>query len=740
MIKSSNVSRLQIHPAIGVARVGDSPDSFYISPETTGGLPIQCDCEGNAIIDPVTLAEKTVTSYKDKEGRVKRQAARFGVFVIGKDGKGTPLKIGDTIETLTGPGTVTDIKWTTYVANKKAVWYEFKQLEGEHGYAPDHPLRNAKITDSEARQKLIIDPGPRVVNAASEPRRATFARNSATTGVTENFPPPDLKPFPIDTLGEVMTDQNGRLIVLGGHGCSGSMGTNFSDPKIKNYANNDNWFDDVSDGPVMAIIHYFDKTDNQVRMMDVEDPAWVVVGYPRYAPPIVDLVTMDDLLHDLNIREFATHLHMYGVGHFDDPKPVNIEDKKELNFWRDQPKWWNTDYYPDFNTEIFPILTRPFNYQWVTNFLNISFPAHEVNYRGDFDMSKISHPPIRPLTDEEAAAQIKALMSKMHKGVDKPGKYTTSSDPADPTDIRDKTTPLDPYRYMRQFIFQSLRGPGEENVLRREYGRINNPLWYKELMPLLCGDNPLTNTLPSKFFRLTDTQLFLIHQWAVGKFRNDNPITECTQQAFPFGQQYITDQSLTQGVLGNVLGGSFCPGAEMAWIMRNPAIFSKPYRIKANPAFVPTSGAGVVGANNPFIQAGLSQSENLYIGLEPGDLTKRSAVPWQADFNECSTQDVDVTFESWCKIYPDNPPDPTVARNQVNITMWWPTHRPLQVYLKDGTQIEWAAYIPQTHDGDLKMVSAWKEFGFVIRNPDPKAANAYYEIERNPAWIPKTDN
>ena len=40
-------------------------------------------------------------------------------------------------------------------------------------------------------------------------------------------------------------------------------------------------------------------------------------------------------------------------------------------------------------------------------------------------------------------------------------------------------------------------------------------------MPLLCGDNPLTNTAPSKFLRLTDYQLFILKQWADGCFINE---------------------------------------------------------------------------------------------------------------------------------------------------------------------------------------------------------------------------
>jgi len=39
---------------------------------------------------------------------------------------------------------------------------------------------------------------------------------------------------------------------------------------------------------------------------------------------------------------------------------------------------------------------------------------------------------------------------------------------------------------------------------------------------------------------------------------------------------------LDRGVLSNALGGAFSPGAEVNWIMRNPSIYSAPYRIKAD--------------------------------------------------------------------------------------------------------------------------------------------------------------
>jgi len=42
-----------------------------------------------------------------------------------------------------------------------------------------------------------------------------------------------------------MQDKNHRLLVFGGHGHSGSYKKGFGEPVIKNYANNDGWFDDT---------------------------------------------------------------------------------------------------------------------------------------------------------------------------------------------------------------------------------------------------------------------------------------------------------------------------------------------------------------------------------------------------------------------------------------------------------------------------------------------------------------
>ncbi|HEX8335387.1 MAG TPA: LodA/GoxA family CTQ-dependent oxidase, partial [Pyrinomonadaceae bacterium] len=123
-------------------------------------------------------------------------------------------------------------------------------------------------------------------------------------------------------------------------------------------------------------------------------------------------------------------------------------------------------------------------------------------------------------------------------------------------------------------------------------------------------------------------------------------------------------------------------------------------------------------------------------GLEPGDLTKYGAVPWQSDFNECSNQPVDITYAQWNEIEPESVGDP--AADVTQTTYWWPSHRPMTVFQDFGGgnygQVAWSQGIPQTNAGDLKMVTAWKDLGFLKQEADwtPASGNPQFvQVERN---------
>jgi hypothetical protein len=253
-------------------------------------------------------------------------------------------------------------------------------------------------------------------------------------------------------------------------------------------------------------------------------------------------------------------------------------------------------------------------------------------------------------------------------------------------------------------------------------------------MPLLCGDNPISNTLPSKFLRLTELQYYVLRQWAGGNFYNE------ALEGWPAPNPWwpysdappASGRALDGGALSNVLGGSFCPGGEIGWVMRNPAIWRQPYRIKADPNFY-VFGQTAAQANqnkgripeidySTYTTNALSLSSNFDVGLQPGDLTKSMSVPWQSDFNECSTQQIDITYEEWNQINPDAPSDSLMKREQrVWETLWWPAHRPMQAFQQTAagnwTFLDWTPGVPQTAAGDLKMVTEWWRLPFIIRNP-----------------------
>lgn len=726
-------TKFKIHPGIGIARVGDSTSDFYLAPEGTGDLPIACDQCGNAILQDGK--EQPVSQFKDSQQRVMRQGARFRVYIYDdKTPAGRELKIGDQI-TVVNPtngqtlgGEVTDIQWTVYLANKKASWYEFQQLDGEHGYDPAHPLRNADITDANARQQLIIDPGPQTVafwdSQKLLPSAAQFAQGQ-NPGYAQSFPPP-LQPFSITTLGELKAmRQNGhdRLVVLGGYGCSGSMQQGFGEPHISAYANNDGWFDDVSDGPVSAQIEFKIVTINgappppppappkpQYSTIAVDVPAWAIVGYPRYAPQIVDIITMDDLVYDVSIRYLAYDLNIYGVRPFDgNEPPLDLSDPDAVRVWRENATW-NTDYYPRFCRDIWPILSRPNQYQYVMDFEAVAGgdPHNDTpGAGGNLDPTILSQPPAGGADPDYERRQ------RIYKVLRKPGQENLMGVP---------TNPGDP-NYRPAALMRVPTKPGD-------------PDYQPAAMPLLCGDNPLSNTVPAKFLRLTDTQLFLLKQWADGKFINEHDehladvSATCQTPANTTAEK--TGVELDRGVLGNLLGGSFCPGGEAGWIMRNPAIYSAPYRIHASANVAPGSLSQPANVN------GADTTASLKAGLEPGDLTKYSAQPWQSDFNECSTQPIDITYEQWNDIYPDSTGDP--VKSDIQTIYWWPSHRPMGVLrniapLNDPPNYvlaEWSAGIPGSNAGDLKMVSAWKDLGFVLNTGTEDQPN-FVEVERNSA-------
>lgn len=742
----------KIHPGIGIARVGNSDTEFYLAPEIPAGLPHACDAMGNPILSDDLSGPVLVKNFKDKNGRIKRQAARFQVFVYDDETPdGRPLKLGDAVEGGGNHGKLIDIQWRVYLANKKASWYEFDTRSGEHGYANNHSRRNVSVKN---RDRLIIDPGPRTINSTNL-RHARFDRSGDGVYAT-TFPPQGLNPHDIDMLGEILTDDNGRLLVLGGLGRSGSEKTGPGEPHISHYANNDGWYDDISDGPVMARLAMYSDQVGAIRYIDVEYPAWAVVAYPRFVPQIHDMITMDEVLYDLFLREFANDTSLYGrLGSFACPETVSIHNQAALDQWLASRLTWNKDFKPWFYRDIWPILFRPNEFLYLSDILAQSNFPHDQEQRGTFDPFKLGQTP--GYVQKYVATKLADIRRDASLGE---ALVATQQYPEHhPEDQHND----DPYQPMRQFLFDLLRRSGEDNEFKLE-DKIGSRVHNLPLMPLLCGDNPLTNEVVTKFLRLTDYQLFILKQWAEGQFINEMEqgwIPETYPVFFPYPQTPPkSGHELDRGVLSNALGGAFCPGGELNWIIRNPSIYWEPYRIKADRSVSDfMQSAAQANANRQptsiieelsfSINNTLSHDNDFSTGLQPGDLTKYMAVPWQADFNECTTNTINITYADWNTINPGGDNDQRLKREEkLWNTLWWPAHRPLQSNELTGFQngqpattwTDWSRGIQQTYAGDLKMVEDWWKLGFIIRNPympdidtTPSTGpddDRYYSIER----------
>src|SRR3546814_894904 len=177
------------------------------------------------------------------------QSARFRIY-------GCNAR-GDIVRELTGADSNAEIEWSVELANQKAAWYGFQLALDipEANYAPPTTLRNPGVAD---RRRLAITPGARTV-AGADAGPASF------DGAFMEMPV---------YLGEITTDADKRLTVLGGKGVSQS----YDGSAAITFANNEGWYDDVADGPVTAKV----IVDGEALQVV---PAWVVGARPTPRPP-----------------------------------------------------------------------------------------------------------------------------------------------------------------------------------------------------------------------------------------------------------------------------------------------------------------------------------------------------------------------------------------------------------------------------------------------------------------------
>lgn len=379
-------SILRIHPAIGIARVGNSED-YCISPESLAGLEGEAGTAtvGGLPIRPGTESE-TITSgeLRDRDGALKRQAARFRIYRYPKEaaaryrsGAGTEVTLGSVVD----GKTVADVVWTVHLANKKAAAYVMNDDLGlavyEKAHAAELQLRNLSVgsdPDNAARlRKLVIDPGPRAIRGTDRgvvrfDKGTCASYGGPDAAIHENpaypksFPDDSFSRLytpvgPIESLGDLRTDEQGRVLVLGGYGkaCARTLPDGQPYPLINGGvapgvvadANEEGWFDDAADGPVTATLVFTDGTVRPVH------GGWVVVADPSFAPQIANVVTLWDQVFDTWVRELDLCPEIYG------------------HRFRDS-------YEPSFHDDLHPLFRAVSLQRWTANLPERAVQAHDA--------------------------------------------------------------------------------------------------------------------------------------------------------------------------------------------------------------------------------------------------------------------------------------------------------------------------------------------------------------------------
>ncbi|MFC3153220.1 LodA/GoxA family CTQ-dependent oxidase [Litoribrevibacter euphylliae] len=652
----TNKTVFRVHPSVNFARFGTSED-YILSPETSAGLPQ----EGTSVTGGLPIKKGTendpVTSndLRDEEGNLKKQAARFRIYAYDIDGEdvypnsaGTEIVIGTK---LADGRTVTDLIWSSHLANKKAAAYNVVNNKGIEAYANNQvpQMRNPEVhgtIDSDYRlNRLMIDAGPRVISA-SKNESAQFSQCSQAKCVKPGGDIVSLPKYPIrfpedtndelyepsgplNTLGEILTDDEGRLLVLASSGNAVGQYDEYGVPiQMTGDLNNVGWFDSAADGPVNVTLVFDDGS--------TEDAfgAWVICGDPAYAPQIRNVVSVWDDVYNMFVRDLGLQPELYGMC----PKADKIDYKPT--------------YKPNFTQDIQPIFIACNLQRWTANLPPLALQAHTA-------VESISE-------DDNPNETIMAALN---------------------------------------FI----RNPNKNET------NIGAPL-----MPLSLG------AAGTSFLTVTKTQYFLLEQWSKNQFEKGSP------------SKLGPGETLDMASMANCLGGRYVPGIEVSYTIMEKDIYqqdwktsgSGPFRIKQYPLSYED-----LDKEKPYLSSGWIPLHNMTEGLEPGDVSKFMAIPWQTDYNSCSIHATAINT------------DGVNESNGAESTLYWswPSQRPDAVYVAEEVfnnvlpLQKWSirgkgtyAVNPAsaaTFQDPLQSVQDWDKIGIIVQGTNVDSDTQQYSPE-----------
>ncbi|KZN33640.1 hypothetical protein N474_19365 [Pseudoalteromonas luteoviolacea CPMOR-2] len=553
---------------------------------------------------------------------VKKQAQNFYIYKC--DEQGNPvekLKLTDGDK----------VTWRVEVANKKSFWYDYNNAldlslhtqgsgnlsknVSKHRLAPAMTAkrRNPNVITNSLRKQLVISSQGSVSsdNNTQVPLRGKFPANEPDTNnrLSDLL---NLQERHNVLQGSIECDNEGVLRFYAGNGISqalspSSLNTDFAD--------NSNWFDDICDGRVTAVVEL--KNGDTFEIQDEQSSAWVATTPPDYAPQIEPIVTMYDMVSGAALKE---------------------QDLDNLT----------TQF-----SDVFPILYRLYRMQWVNQ---ADFTDNAVNTQ------------IRELNSELGFAQLldnSASAKSLREGI-----FNQFRNPLFDQDIDVD----DPGQSSNEWVSNSRIIPSKD-----ETNIAAKPATSSLKLPFYPNDGIDYPGSPVQWFAIPPFMYQHLQNWAAGDFSVTQVEKESANTIEELGlfysEQFKNSPNsallCARGALDALYGGGFHPGVELTWPMRHNLIYSQNDYVSSVTPEINLLGLrefrlkqDLQGLNSPNMYQDFGHViavDNVTASIDPnsdaawlwrstpGDLTKWMGIPWQSDAASCQAvyTPEDFPIPSW---------------------------------------------------------------------------------------------